>query len=244
MGYVLAGDTNVPPSKRQEAVFAEIKDIPKLLRVLVIGDSISIGYTEPLRLQLQDKFNIHRVPANCGSTRVGLSNLDSWLGRKKWDVIHFNFGLHDMAIVWPDGKVVNSQGVYATLQNGGKPNVPPAEYEKNLREIVARLKKTGARLVWASTTAVPAGLRSYSKGAEITYNEIAERVMREEVVTIDDLWKFTKPQLSRIQLPGNPHFTAMGYRMIAWQVAQSIQHAAVKGANQTLPAPTPPQPRP
>lgn len=41
--------------------------------------------------------NVHRAPANCGPTASGLKNIDVWLGDGKWDVIHFNFGIHDRA---------------------------------------------------------------------------------------------------------------------------------------------------
>src|SRR3990172_9226247 len=63
----------VKPKADPSAVFAEITDDPKLPRVLLIGDSISMGYTAR-----------------------GLDQLDAWLGEKPWDVIHFNFGLHDL----------------------------------------------------------------------------------------------------------------------------------------------------
>jgi len=38
---------------------------------------------------------VHRISDNGGATEVGLANMKDWLGDGKWDVIHFNFGLHD-----------------------------------------------------------------------------------------------------------------------------------------------------
>ena len=58
--------------------------------------------------------------------------------RRKWDVIHFNFGIHDLKFM-PDGKR----------------QVEPDDYEKNLRTLVAKLKATGAKLIWATTTPIP-----------------------------------------------------------------------------------------
>jgi len=72
-----------------------------------------------------------------------------------WDVIHFNHGLHDLSYRFADDRDKNDQGEYASPTNGGHPNVPPGEYGKNLRQIIARLKQTGARLIFASTTPVP-----------------------------------------------------------------------------------------
>jgi acyl-CoA thioesterase-1 len=74
----------------------EVPDVPGLPRVLLIGDSISIGYTEPVRAELTNKANLHRIPENGAATIVGVKNLENWLSSSKWDVIHFNFGLHDL----------------------------------------------------------------------------------------------------------------------------------------------------
>jgi acyl-CoA thioesterase-1 len=49
-----------------------IMDDPALPRVLLIGDSISIGYTLPARAELQGVANVHRIPTNGGPTSNGL----------------------------------------------------------------------------------------------------------------------------------------------------------------------------
>ena len=90
--------------KQPNPVYAPIKDDPNLARVLLIGDSISIGYTLAVRELLEGKANVHRPPTNCGPTTRGLEQIDAWLGDKKWDVIHFNFGLHDLKYLGPNGQ--------------------------------------------------------------------------------------------------------------------------------------------
>ena len=84
------------PAQKKKGPFAPIKDDPKLPRVLLVGDSISIGYTLPTRDFLKGKANLHRIPTNGGPTTRGLANIDAWLGKSKWDIIHFNWGLHDL----------------------------------------------------------------------------------------------------------------------------------------------------
>ena len=69
----------------------------------------------------------------------GLSALDSWLGDTKWDLIHFNWGPHDLCYRNPEVKSVGNRD-----KVNGTQSVPPALYEKNLEELVQRLKKTGA----------------------------------------------------------------------------------------------------
>src|SRR5215831_16355874 len=114
----------------EEEAFATIEDDPALPRVLLIGDSISMVYTGQVRRLLRGKANVHHPPMNCGSTIRGLEDLGEWLGNKKWDVIHFNWGLHDL-IVMPNGSN----------------RVPLEQYKINLITLVQQLKKTHARLV-------------------------------------------------------------------------------------------------
>ncbi len=76
-------------------------DDPKLPRVLVVGDSISMNYHETATEALKGVANYHRNEGNAGSSAHGVRNAELWLGnwREKgfhWDVIQFNHGLHDL----------------------------------------------------------------------------------------------------------------------------------------------------
>ncbi|QDT91007.1 SGNH/GDSL hydrolase family protein [Gimesia algae] len=177
-----------------------VADDPNLPRVLLIGDSVSRGYTQAARKALKGKANVHRAPANCGPTATGLKKLDVWLGDGNWDVIHFNFGIHDR-------------------------RTPAADYEQRLDEIVKRLKKTGATVVWASSTPIPA---DWKEGPEMKTkleekNAIAAKVMQANGVEIDDLYAFILPHLSETQNPKDVHFNSKGYNMLGKQVAKHIE---------------------
>ena len=52
--------------KKKGGAFSNPEDDPKLPRVLLIGDSISIGYTTGVRKELKGRANVHRIPG-CGS---------------------------------------------------------------------------------------------------------------------------------------------------------------------------------
>ncbi len=197
------------PQDKKDPAFAPVADDPKLPRVLLIGDSISIGYTLPARKLLEGRANVHRIPENGGPTSNGTAKIEKWLGDGKWDVIHVNWGLHDLKLV------------------DGKHQVPLEDYESNLRELVKKLKATGAKLVWASTTPVPAEKTSPPRRAEDVprYNEAAKKIMDESGVAIDDLYAFALPKLKEIQLPANVHYSAKGYEALADEVAKSIRAA-------------------
>jgi acyl-CoA thioesterase-1 len=179
----------------------------------LIGDSISIGYTVPVRKLLKGRANVHRIPDNGGPTTNGLAKLPQWLGKGKWDVIHFNWGLHDLKIMADDQR-----------------QVPPEAYEQNLRELVRQLKATGASLIWASTTPVPTGKLNPPRNTAdvLAYNAIAGKIMDENQVVTDDLYNFALPQLSKIQRPVNVHFTPEGSAGLARQVAASIESVLSK----------------
>ncbi len=196
--------------RRPNPALKPIEPVEGLPNVLLIGDSISIGYTIPTRAILKGKANVHRIPTNGGDTRRGKRSIDKWLGERKWDVIHFNWGLHDL-------KRLDGQNV----------QVPIEEYEQNLREIVARLKQTGAKLIWASTTPLqdvplkPVRLDSDA----VKYNAVAKRIMDENGVAINDLYAFAMPQLLDIQRKANCHFSPQGSNALAEQVAAAIEKA-------------------
>lgn len=189
---------------------APVQDVAGLPRVLLIGDSISIGYTLAVRKLLEGKAIVHRIPANGGPTKNGVANIEKWLGTGKWDVIHFNWGIHDLKIM-PDGKR----------------QVEPADYEKNLRALVTRMKATGATIIWATTTPIPDGdLTPSRKFGEVKeYNDIARKVMEENGVKIDDLNTHITPKLAELQNPHDVHYKAAGYEFLAQRVAAEIESA-------------------
>ncbi len=182
-----------------------VEDDPKLPRVLLIGDSVSRGYTLAARAALVGEANVHRAPENCGPTANGLKKLDIWLGDGKWDVIHFNFGIHDRS-------------------------VPAVEYGQRLDGVVRRLKSTGARLIWASTTPIPPDTKDGPGAAKaiVEKNLIAAEIMHRQGVAIDDLFAFISPQLAKVQNPQDVHFNAEGYELLGKQVAAAIEAALQK----------------
>jgi len=121
------GGFYLPHHKREKVAGASnawdfVQDDPQLPRVLLIGDSVSRGYTQAVRKALAGKANVYRALANYGPTATGLKKIDVWLGDGKWDVIHFNFGIHDRA-------------------------TPISDYTQRLEQLIERMKQTGAKVV-------------------------------------------------------------------------------------------------
>jgi hypothetical protein len=186
-----------------------IQDQPGLPRVLLIGDSVSVCYTLATRRELQGEANVHRIPENAGHTGKSLEKIDGWLSSGKWEVIHFNWGLHDLR-----------QGIGTTVE----------EYEQNLRKLVKKMQATGAKLIWCSITPLPPDLPRSAAGTEtlLAYNAVAKKVMDENDIAIDDLYTFARPQVQKLQIPRSAHFTEEGSIVLAKQVAGSIRQALKK----------------
>ena len=152
-----------------------LTDDPRLPRVLVIGDSITMNYHEAAKASLKGIANYHRNDGNAFSSEHGVRNSELWLGnyREKglhWDVIQFNHGLHDLKQSY-DPKT-DTFGSYA---------IPLDAYKANLEKQIAILRKTGAKLIWCTTTPVPNDNKStYArrKGASAEFNAAALDVIR------------------------------------------------------------------
>jgi lysophospholipase L1-like esterase len=154
---------------------------------------------------------------------MGLAGLPKWLDPKKgrWDVIHFNWGLWDLCYRNPESK---TQGRRDKVH--GKLTHTPDQYRENLQKIVAILKKTNAKLIWASTTPVPEGEAGRKVGDDVAYNRAAAEVMKEHGIPINDLHALMEPHMKTMTTaPGNVHFTKEGSQLLAKQVVTAIEKA-------------------
>jgi hypothetical protein len=214
-------DVFVTPKRDRAGMTSDVPIDKSLPNVLILGDSISIGYTRQVRECLKGKANVIRPNANCGDTRHGLSQTETWLGDGNWQVIHFNWGLHDLCYRNPELKTPGQRD-----KVNGKLSVPLAEYEENLETLVQQLKRTGAKLIFANTTLVPEGEAGRFPGDEVKYNSAAQRVMEKHGVLINDLYATTQAfPPAMFAGPGNVHFSAEGSAKLAGQVVARVAAA-------------------
>ena len=211
------------------------KPDPALPNVLILGDSISIGYTLKVRELLKGMANVFRpvstngeTAVNCQGTTFSLTQIDSWLAGRKWSVIHFNWGLHDLKHVTEAGTGTKSRQATDPYQ------ATVEEYSRNLETLVGKLKATGAQLIFATTTPVPphasGPLREVDAPAR--YNAAAVKIMKAHGIAVNDLFTLVQPQLEKLQSPKNVHFKAEGSAALAKQVAGAIEAALPKSGDQ------------
>lgn len=205
-----------------------------LPKVVLLGDSIRLSYTPHVEKALAGQATIISPKANGGDSSRVLKNLEDWAIREQPAIIHFNCGIHDI-------KKSKTNGTF---------QVPPADYEANLRQIVQKLRsETKAIVIFALTT--PVGDARAAKGRQKVdyelleasaqqYNDIARRVMRDLNVPVNDLRAALGNAEEQAQLLGGDgiHFTPAGSEKLGQAVAATIrQHlkqapAAPQEANQ------------
>lgn len=202
------------------ALFAADRNSPS--RILIIGDSISLGYTPFVEEMFQGRADVVHNPGNAQHTGTGLEKIDEWLGDGKWDIIHFNWGLWDLCYRHPESRNPGNRD-----KQRGTLTTTLEAYKSNLEILVKRLKQTGATLIWGNTSYVPAGEDGRIEGDELNYNQAAAQVMARHGIPVNDIRELTATfDTALFRGPGDVHYTTAGYQTIAVEVVNAIEQAA------------------
>jgi lysophospholipase L1-like esterase len=191
-------------------VAAQQKPLP---RVVLVGDSIRMGYAPFVAKRLDGKAIVISPAPNGEDSGNVLRNLEAWVLKEKPDVVHFNAGLHDLK-----------------LKNESY-QVPMVEYEKNLKTILERIhKETKAEVIFATTTPIVDSLHAQRKAgfdrleADVRkYNIAAVSIMKQAGVPINDLHALVEGGgTGTLMSTDGTHYTQEGYEMLAVAVTNSI----------------------
>jgi hypothetical protein len=206
--------------------FKYVHPVKKKPNVLLYGDSISILYTSQVRKSLKDQATVFRLFKNGGSSKQFIPNMNTmneamfqpylkngW--KFEWDLVHFNVGLHDLKFL--KGKHLNKKGSQVSSI---------IEYKERLDEICKylKLKYPKAKLIFATTTAVPEGSKGRFVGDSMKYNKAAIEVLAGHPdIIINDLYGFTFPNRQKWhKKPGDVHYNALGANEQGKEVARII----------------------
>ncbi|MHB9131997.1 MAG: SGNH/GDSL hydrolase family protein [Armatimonadota bacterium] len=190
-----------------------------MYNVILIGDSIRMGYQEVVRQELAGFAEIWAPEDNCDTSTTVLARLDEWVLSRKPDLGHLNCGLHDL-------KRQFDAPTQTTLP----------DYQHNLEEIFRRILALGkTKLIWATTTPVNGQWHHERKGfdrweADVdAYNQAAGGVVRRFDLPVNDLFTLVM-QTGRdgILTPDGVHYTEEGCRVLGKQVADIIRRELTK----------------
>lgn len=201
-----------------------------LPRVVLVGDSIRLGYAPRVAERLSGKAIVISPTENGGDSANVLAHLEEWVLRQRPDVVHLNCGLHDLK----------------RSKANGSHQIEVDRYAEILRQIVDRLRKeTNAALVWADTTPILDD-RHARRGAEFDrteadvrrYNATATKIMSELGVPVDDLhWVAEQEGTERMLGPDGTHFTTTGSDRLADAVADCVLRQLTVRRYRPLPRP-------
>jgi hypothetical protein len=196
-------------------------DVYGLPRVMLLCDFVTDGYKHLVREELAGKANVHwALPTHDhpADTQIMHANELMLMTSGRFDVIHFGSGLHVMDLPTV-GKAIPPQ-----------PQITPEQYERELRATVALLKKTRAKLIFATMTTAP-------NDADVEpFNKIALKVMKENGITIDNLAADVGPDIAKLlrhqntdwKRIGTESYTKEGYAVLGQAVVKSIETAIAK----------------
>ena len=192
-----------------------------MTQVVLIGDSIRMGYQQTARAELSDVAEVWGPEENGAHTANVLVHLHLWVLRRRPDLVHINAGLHDLKTICYEGR----ENV-----------VPLAHYRENVAAILRTVRERcpAAKLIWALTT--PVNERKARAAHErardfcryeadvAAYNQAAAEVAGELGVPVNNLFSVVVDAgQERIQQPDGVHFTPEGYALLGRAAAQAIR---------------------
>lgn len=182
--------------------------------VVLIGDSIRMGYEATVRAQLPN-LDIWSPEQNGGDSRRIRENLNAWAKVHTPQIIHINCGLHDL------------KKDFETAT----PSVPLNEYIENVTHILTHLQnETEATLIWALTTPVNETWHHERKGFDrfesdvVSYNQAAQKICDTLKIPVNDLYAtINNAGRDTLLKPDGVHFDEAGCDLLGKAVAQTIQ---------------------
>ncbi len=189
-------------------------------KVLLLGDSIRMGYDHYVRELLKDKCTIYYDENDNG--RFAAYTL--WQANQffknygKFDVVHWNNGYWDMNVEAPMTDAMH----------------PVDEYVHFLKRIISEIRRNGAEIIFATTTPIlksgcamdntGTGMEiSYNNDWVVKYNDAAKKLMAEQNITVDDLYAQMLKGKNYYKCEDMLHLTEEGYKICAEQAAKLIE---------------------
>lgn len=184
-------------------------------RVLLLGDSIRIGYCERVAAMLEGRAEVLWPNENCRFGLYMLASMINWAGAiespETVDVVHWNCGQWDTA----------------QFEKNGRPLATEEEYAKTLERVDALIRKyfPNAQIIFALTTPILPGVHMNAPRTTkdvVRYNEAAGRVMEKLNVPVNDLFEAAKAIPEDLYADA-VHFKPEGYQVLAEAVVRAVE---------------------
>ena len=145
-------------------------------KILLLGDSIRLSYQQLVKEKLEGVAEVVGPEDNCRFAKYTLWNTGEWVTAfGKPDIIHWNNGIWDVFFLNKE------MGIFTPID----------EYKIYIGRVLKELRRTGAKIIWATTTPVREGAPCKNSDIDL-YNAEANKIMRSENIDINDLNKVIK----------------------------------------------------
>jgi len=183
-------------------------------QVLLLGDSIRMSYQPIVAQSLQGVADVVGPADNCQFSLYTLASLERWLKQlREPDIVHWNNGIHDSG----------HNPARSPLQ------IPVEIYRLTLEFILQRLQKTGAQIIWATTTPVhpkrPFVNTQWAwRNEEIDqYNSTALDLMKSRGIPINDLHSIVMSDVDKYLSEDMLHLSEEGKHKCAEAAVTAIK---------------------
>ena len=196
-------------------ILAPVQGTETPRKVILIGDSIRIGYQDTVKEELKQVAEVVFPKDNCRHSQNIIDNHLQWIVKEKPDIVHINAGLHEL--------YMNPQG---------KKQIEVGDYARNLRKIFDTLRKNNIEIIWATTTPVidewytkQIGYPARRNEDVIAYNKAAAEIVREYSIPVDDLYSFVHnyPHMEELYSNDGVHHNPQGCHALGKSVATCIR---------------------
>ena len=207
--------------------------------LLLLGDSIRMGYDSFVQEKLAGRMNVYFAEDNGRFAQYTLRMVSEWKARlslPEIDVVHWNNGLWD--VLHMDANFAGGDGETAgeTIQPANVPQkyvydkepiTPPEFYRYLIGRVLTRIRQMfpKAEVIFATTTPIIEEQASwaYRSNAEIdAYNRIAREVLVPRGVRINELGEFAKRECSDLHRDWT-HFNDEGSSRLADEIIQFLE---------------------
>ena len=209
--------------------------------MLLVGDSIRLGYAPFVQKKLQGRMNVYSPDDNGRFAQYTLRVLSDWKSKMSlpeihvvhwnnglWDVLHLSNGIQPVDDGEAAGKTAGHGSGSGEYQHEEEPLTPPEIYAYMLKRVLTRIRTLfpAAEVIFATTTPVLEGKNPwgfYRSNAEIQqYNAIARETLVPRGVRIHELGKFAEEHCSTLHRDW-VHYDDEGCSLLAGKIVSYLE---------------------
>jgi len=186
------------------------------MKVVLIGDSIRMGYQPLVQKKLEGEAEVWGPAQNCRHSLWALDHFPEWVEAQQPDVVHVNFGIHD-----------------SSIQSDGEHQILIDQYRLCLKRFIAKVNALDAvQMIWATSTpryaaqeGVPMGEWPVLESVKLdVYNAAALEIVNAEGLAVNDLHQtILDSDFAKCLRDDGCHMTEFGNEVLSDAVAGAIR---------------------